>query len=147
MGPRPLFAKVALAEAITWGLLLIGMVLKYSGVTELGVRVFGMLHGIVFIAYVLTCLATGIDQRWRRGVLLAGVAASIPPFCTVWFDRWAERRDLLMPGWRLLDEEPARVAERPVAWLIDRPLRGLVVALLAVGALTALALVAGPPGS
>ena len=57
MSPVLLFRRVAVAEAVTWALLLGGMVLKYvTDTTELGVRVFGMVHGVVFVAYCLvTC--------------------------------------------------------------------------------------------
>ena len=78
------------------------MFLKYvTGTTELGVRVFGMVHGVVFIAYCLSTLLVGIDQRWTRGRVLLGLASSVPPFMTVWFDRYAERRGALGASWRL----------------------------------------------
>ena len=58
MSPVRLYRLVARAEAFTWALLLTGMFLKYvTDTTELGVRVFGMVHGVVFIAY---CLTTGL---------------------------------------------------------------------------------------
>ena len=34
--------------------------------TELGVRIFGMVHGVVFIAYCLTTVLVAVDQRWSR---------------------------------------------------------------------------------
>ena len=40
--------------------------------TELGVRVFGMVHGVVFIAYCLTTVLVAVDQRWSRGRTLLG---------------------------------------------------------------------------
>ena len=96
--PLLLFRRVAIAEAMTWALLLTGMFLKYvTETTELAVRVFGMAHGVVFIAY---CLATlvGVDQRWSRGRVLLGLISAVPPFPTVWFDRYAERRGLRRPA-------------------------------------------------
>ena len=52
MSPTRLFRTVAVAEAVTWTGLLVGMFLKYvTETTELGVRVFGMLHGVVFVAF------------------------------------------------------------------------------------------------
>ena len=63
--PRRLFRTAALAEAVTWALLLTGMFLKYvTETTELGVRVFGMLHGVVFIGYCLTTVVVAVDRRW-----------------------------------------------------------------------------------
>jgi integral membrane protein len=145
MTPLLLFRRIAIAEAVTWALLLTGMVLKYSDVTELGVRVFGMVHGVVFIAYCLTTVLVAVDQRWSRGRLLLGLAASIPPFFTVVFDRNAERRELLSRSWRLAHEQPAGIVERLVSWLLRNPLRGALAALVAVAALTGLALLVGPP--
>nr|WP_218851631.1 DUF3817 domain-containing protein [Nocardioides panaciterrulae] len=153
-----MFRRVAVAEAITWALLLFGMVLKYgTGTTDLGVRVFGMLHGIVFIAYCLVTLLVGVDQRWSRGRVLLGLACSIPPFATVLFDRYAESRGALDERWRLRSaapasqpvsqpvSQPASLAERAAAWLLRNPARGAVAGLVAVAVLTGVALVAGPP--
>ena len=51
MSPKRLFSILAIAEAITWTMLIIGMVLKYvTQTTELGVRIGGGVHGFVFLA-------------------------------------------------------------------------------------------------
>ena len=144
--PSRLFRTVATAEAVTWAGLLCGMFLKYvTQTTELGVSIFGMLHGIVFISYCVTTVAIAIDQRWSVGRLVGGLASSIPPFLTLWFERYAERRGLLAPAWRLVSEPALRPLERPLAWLLRNPVGGLVAAVAAVAALTGVALVAGPP--
>ena len=71
--PRRLFRALAIAEAITWALLLSGMFLKYvTETTELGVQVFGMVHGVVFIGYCLVTLLVAIDQRWPPGRTVFG---------------------------------------------------------------------------
>jgi len=147
MSPLLLFRRVAIAEAITWALLLTGMVFKYTDVTELGVRIFGMVHGVVLIAYCLTTILVGVDQRWSRGRLLIGLAASIPPFLTVVFDRNAEKRGALGTSWRLTTEAPEGLADRLVSWLLRNPMRGALAGLVAVAALTGLALLVGPPAS
>jgi integral membrane protein len=146
VSPLHIFRRVAITEAITWGLLLVGMVLKYvTGTTELGVRVFGMLHGIAFVAYCLATLLVGVDQRWSVRRTAVGLLASVPPFCTVLFDRWAERRGALADRWRLTDAAPSGAAERVVTWLLRNPARGALTGLVAVAALTGLALLVGPP--
>ena len=122
------------------------MFLKYvTETTELGVRVFGMVHGVVFIAYGLTTVLVAVDQRWTVGRTLLGLAAAIPPFFTVLFDWYAEKRGALSDAWRLTSTEPARRLERPVAWLLRNPVRGAVAAVVAVVALTGVALLVGPP--
>jgi integral membrane protein len=146
VSPDRLFRRLAIAEAITWALLLTGMFLKYvTETTELGVQVFGMVHGVVFVAYCVTTVVVAVDQRWTVGRALAGLACAVPPFATVPFERYAEARGWLAPTWRLMDEEPRGRIDALVAWLVRNPLRGLLAGVLAVAALTGLALVVGPP--
>lgn len=141
-----MFRTVSIAEAITWTLLLIGMFLKYvTQTTELGVRVFGTLHGAVFLAYCVTAVLVWIDQRWsaRRGLL--ALASAIPPFATLAFDRWVERRALIENSWRLRTAEPRGLFERLAAWALNRPVLGALLAVALVAALFSVALVLGPP--
>lgn len=145
MNPLHLFRRVAIAEAVTWALLLTGMAFKYTDVTELGVRVFGMVHGVVFIAYVLTTIVVAIDQRWSATRSGLSLLAAVPPFVTVLADRSAERSGVLAGSWRLTTQAPQRALERPVAWLLRNPVGGVAAGLAAVLALTGLALVVGPP--
>lgn len=146
MTPLRLFRVVAVAEAITWALLLTGMFLKYvTETTELGVSIGGMLHGVVFVAYCVTTVAVALDQRWTPGRTLLGLAAAVPPFLTIWFDRAAERRGWLGTAWRLRREQPATTLERPTAWVVRNPARGALAGVVAVAALTGVALLVGPP--
>ncbi len=95
MNPRTtvlLFRAVAVAEALTWVGLLAGMYVKYvPETTELGVKVFGPVHGAVFVLYVAVTLLTARRLRWSPGTALLALAASIPPFATVVFEWWARR--------------------------------------------------------
>ncbi|GEP39886.1 hypothetical protein NPS01_35490 [Nocardioides psychrotolerans] len=145
-GPTRLFRVVATAEAITWAGLLTGMFLKYvTETTEVAVSVFGMLHGIVFIAYCLTTVVVGIDRRWSASRLMLGLVSSVPPFMTIWFDRHVEKAGGLSDSWRLTTEPPHGAVERPAAWLLRNPLQGAVAGIVAVAALTGVALLVGPP--
>ncbi|MBM7813222.1 DUF3817 domain-containing protein [Saccharothrix algeriensis] len=84
------FRLLALAEAVSWAGLLIGMFFKYVLVNnELGVKVFGPVHGVVFVGYVLVTLM--LAHRWDRRTTIWALVASIPPFGTVVFERWAQR--------------------------------------------------------
>lgn len=144
--PRRLFRTAALAEAVTWALLLTGMFLKYvTETTELGVQVFGMVHGVVFVAYCLAAVLLAVDQKWPLGRLALGLVAAVPPFATIPFERYAERSGLLGQHWRLRTERPGGPVERLTAWLLRRPAQGLLVGLVAVAGLTGVALVLGPP--
>ncbi|QFZ22919.1 DUF3817 domain-containing protein [Saccharothrix syringae] len=84
------FRLLAMAEAVSWAGLLTGMFFKYVVVgNEIGVKVFGPIHGVIFVGYVLVALM--LAQRWDRVTLFWALVASIPPFGTVVFERWAAR--------------------------------------------------------
>lgn len=88
--PAGRFRVVAIAEALSWAGLLIGMAVKYLGSgSEVGVQVFGPVHGAIFILYVLVALATWRALQWGTGTALLALVASIPPFGTWVFERWA----------------------------------------------------------
>jgi integral membrane protein len=100
-----LFKVVAVAEALSWAGLLVGMYLKHvAGTTEAGVHFFGPLHGGIFVVYVGLVLLLAHSLRWGPWVTLAGLAASVPPFATLVFELWAARTGRL--------DVPATAAER-----------------------------------
>jgi integral membrane protein len=86
------FRVVAVAEAVSWALLLAGMFVKWVlRTSEVGVQVAGPVHGAVFVAYVLVTLVAWRVLRWSPGTAFLALAASVPPFTTLWFERWAQR--------------------------------------------------------
>jgi integral membrane protein len=95
MSPRTqvtVFKVVAIAEAISWAGLLVGMYLKHvAGTTEAGVHLFGPVHGGVFLVYVALVLLLARRLRWSPWVTLAGLVSSVPPFATLLFEVWASR--------------------------------------------------------
>ena len=87
-----IFRTVAIAEACSWAGLLVGMFFKYVVVgNDIGVTVFGPIHGALFVAYGVLTLLTARVLRWRPGTLVLALAASVPPLATLWFERWARR--------------------------------------------------------
>jgi integral membrane protein len=93
------FRIVAVAEACSWVGLLAGMFVKYvPETTELGVKIFGPIHGGIFVAYVLVALLAARILRWDLRTTLLALAASVPPLATLWFERWAARTDRLPGG-------------------------------------------------
>lgn len=146
MSPRALFRGVAVAEALTWAGLLTGMFFKYvTESTDAGVKVFGPIHGVAFIAFCLAIVVVGIDERWRGRRILLGLLSAIPPFATLAFEWYVERRRTPATTWRLAHAEPAGPLERLTAWLVRKPGQGLAAGAAAVAVLTAAALLAGPP--
>jgi integral membrane protein len=88
-----LFRAAALLEAVSWAGLLTGMFFKYVVVqNEIGVKIFGPIHGAFFIFYVLSVLLVRERMGWRGRITLLGLAASVPPFATLFFERWVVRR-------------------------------------------------------
>jgi integral membrane protein len=86
------FRIVAVAEALSWVGLLIGMYVKYvPETTELGVQIFGPIHGGIFVAYVVTAVVAARVLRWSIGTTLLALAASVPPLASIVFERWASR--------------------------------------------------------
>lgn len=95
MNPRTAataFRIVAVAEALSWIGLLAGMFVKrVLGASEIGVQVFGPIHGGIFVLYLVVALVAARALRWSAGTTLLAVAASVPPLATVWFERRATR--------------------------------------------------------
>jgi integral membrane protein len=86
------FRIVAVAEACSWLGLLAGMFVKHVLATsEVGVQVFGPIHGAIFMAYVAISLLAARVLRWDGRTTLLALVASVPPLVTVWFERWATR--------------------------------------------------------
>jgi len=101
MTPRLLAARwfrvIATFEAISWTALLIAMFLKYvvDAPHEGGVPVVGMIHGVGFVIYLISTVVAGIVLRWSVLNVLVGLVAGIPPFCTIVFEYWLQRRGKL----------------------------------------------------
>lgn len=83
-----LFRYVAIAEACSWAGLLVGMYFKYlADAGDLGVKVFGPIHGALFVLYVAGVLAAARAARWSVPTIVLGLACAVPPFTSLWFER------------------------------------------------------------
>ncbi len=129
------------------------MLLKYvllpGELGDLAVRIGGFAHGFVFIAYVMTAVLVGVNQRWSLRLIAAAVGTAVVPYATIPFDRYLERRGRLDGDWR----RTATGDPRDGSWvnvllrvLLNRPI--LLGALFVVGLVSIMAtlLVVGPPG-
>jgi integral membrane protein len=78
--PSRTFHRVAIAEAISFLCLLgIAMPLKYAFGQPLAVKIFGWVHGALFIAYVITANKAAEAEAWPgKRLLLAYLAAVLP---------------------------------------------------------------------
>ncbi|MEU4817060.1 DUF3817 domain-containing protein [Micromonospora aurantiaca (nom. illeg.)] len=90
------FVVAAFAEACSWAALLAGMAVKYGPPgDEIGVKIFGPIHGALFVVYGLLALVVARRRRWTLVQTGLALASAVPPFATVLFERWASRRGLL----------------------------------------------------
>jgi integral membrane protein len=73
------FRQVAIAEAMSWLLLIVATIVKYSADAPLGVHVLGPIHGVLFVGYLLLALAVAYQLRWSIRTVLVVLAESILP--------------------------------------------------------------------
>ena len=148
--PGALFQFFALAEVVTWGLLLSGLALKALAVVpSVVVTVVGSIHGFVFLGYALIAALVGVNQRWGFIKVTSAVALAILPFATLPFERHLIKRGYLEGEWRIETSEDPRDKfwlDRLFRWFIARPIFLASVLFLSVIAIFALLLFLGPPG-
>lgn len=93
------FKIAAFLEGLGWLMLLTAMYLKYgTDFGPKGVQIAGPIHGVFFIAYVLTTLKLWQDHEWPMKEFILGLVSSVIPFMTVWFEKHAEKNGLLAPA-------------------------------------------------
>lgn len=83
-----IFRIVALFEGVSYILLLfIATPIKYLANDPQYVKLLGMPHGILFIAYIALAFAFKKDFSWNKKQFLMVLLASIIPFGTFYIDR------------------------------------------------------------
>ena len=81
------FRVIALLEGLSYiALLFIAVPMKYCYGDEQYVKILGMPHGILFVAYIaFACLMIN-SKKWRGKDQLIVIGASIVPFGTFYID-------------------------------------------------------------
>jgi integral membrane protein len=83
------FRLVAFVEGVSYLLLGFTMVLKYRYEMPQPNYVVGMMHGVLFMLYVLLLLQVGIRYSWTKTKLFWAFVASLIPFGTFYADvKW-----------------------------------------------------------
>ncbi|WP_460796003.1 DUF3817 domain-containing protein [Microbacterium sp. GXF0217] len=147
--PARLFRVLAIAEAITWTILISAMIARAVGAPGIVVTIGGGIHGFVFLAYGATAILVALNQRWHIGVAALAVVSAVIPYATIPTEIWLQRTGRLRGDWRLEagdDPRDGRWYDRLMRWFLRRPwvLAGLLV--LAIVALYVVLLLVGPPG-
>lgn len=147
--PDRLFRVLAIAEAITWTILISAIIARAVGAPGVVVTIGGGIHGFVFLSYAATAVLVALNQRWSIGLGVLAVVSAIIPFATIPLEIGLHRRGRLRGAWRLeASDHPSDRAwyDRLMRWFINRP---WVLAVLLVGGIVALyviLLLVGPPG-
>jgi integral membrane protein len=147
--PSRLYRALAIAEAVTWTILIGGLVARALGAPGIVVTIGGGIHGFVFLAYGATAILVALNNRWHAGVAALAVASAVVPYATIPTEIWLQRTGRLAGDWRLDetdDPRDRRWYDRLMRWFLRRPLvlGGLIA--LAVVALYVILLIVGPPG-
>ena len=86
------FRKTAIWEGVSFLLLLgIAMPIKYGLGNPYPVKVIGMAHGILFIAYVIFLIQCALEYDWPFKKSALAFVASLVPFGPFIFDKRLER--------------------------------------------------------
>ena len=148
MTPRSLFRGLAIAELVTWTMLLVGMLLEYGfGAGDWPVRVGGGVHGFVFLAYLVVTTVVAVNQRWSFAATVLGWVSAIVPYTTLPFEVGAARRGMLDGGWRrdvVAGERPGPL-DRLLVVVVRHPVLATLVGVVLVAAVFGVLLTLGPP--
>ena len=133
--PFALFKFFALAEAVTWTLLISALILRATAnPSPIVLTIAGSIHGAVFLGYGVISALVGVNQRWGFWKIALGTVLAIVPYATIPFERAVQKRGDLEGEWRKTHSGEKRDDhwfDRLFRWFINRP--GLLaLALVAV---------------
>ncbi len=134
--PQSLFRVLAIAEAISWTLLIGGLILRATQDWPLAVTIGGAIHGFVFLASGATSI-------------LVAIVSAVVPYATIPVELWLARTGRLEGDWRLEPSDDPRDAswhDRLIRWFLNHARVLVALIALAVVALYVALLIIGPPG-
>jgi len=81
------FRKIGVLEGTSLlTLLCIAMPLKYIWKQPEYVHVVGMIHGLLFLSYIMLAIVISTPEKWSRNKLILAMFLSTMPFGTFIFD-------------------------------------------------------------
>ena len=146
--PHALFRTFGIAEAISWSLLLGGLILRAAADRDIAVSIGGGIHGFVFLAYGTTAVLVAKNQRWKPYPTAVAIVSAVVPYATIPADIWLNRSGRLQGPWRLAATEDPRDHlwhDRLMRLVIRHPAKSLVVGFLGVAVVFTVLVVLGPP--
>ncbi len=81
------FRTVAILEGISYLLLAVTMYFKYALDNGLPNKIVGMVHGLLFILYIIMAFTLRKEQKWSLNIFVIILIASLIPFGTFYIDR------------------------------------------------------------
>ncbi len=85
---KSIFRIVSILEGISYIILLfIAVPIKYLGDDESYVKIFGMPHGLLFVAYIVLAYLIKGHLKWNSKTFWIVLVASIIPFGTFYIDK------------------------------------------------------------
>ncbi|WP_019181049.1 DUF3817 domain-containing protein [Microbacterium yannicii] len=147
--PLSLFRTLAIAEAISWTLLIAGLIVRATTDLAIAVTIGGGVHGFVFLAYGATAVLVAKNQRWGARATVIAIVSAVVPYATIPTEIWLHRSGRLDGPWRIESTgDPRDTAwhDRLMRWFLRRP--WILAALLALAVVTVFVvlLIVGPPG-
>lgn len=87
------FRIVSLLEGLSYvGLLGIAMPLKYAADTPGAVRVAGMIHGVLFVAFCAALFSVATNRDWRVKQIAIAFIAALVPLGAFWLEHRLRRQ-------------------------------------------------------
>ncbi|HJA04426.1 MAG TPA: DUF3817 domain-containing protein [Candidatus Microbacterium stercoravium] len=147
--PARLYRVLAIAEAITWTILIGALIARAVGAPSIVVTIGGGIHGLIFLAYGATAILVAFNQRWSIGLGILAVASAIVPYATIPMEIWLHRTSRLTGQWRLDETDHPQDRtwyDRTMRWFLRRAWVLVTLIVVAVVALYVVLLLVGPPG-
>ncbi|MDQ1136386.1 integral membrane protein [Microbacterium sp. SORGH_AS 1204] len=147
--PLNLFRTLAIAEAVSWTLLIGGLILRAAADLPVAVTIGGGIHGFVFLAYGATAVLVALNQRWGVGPTALAVVSAVIPYATVPTEIRLHRTGRLRGAWRLDetdDPRDRRPIDRLLRFFLRRPWVLAAALVVAVAVVFVVLLIVGPPG-
>lgn len=147
--PASLYRVLAIAEAITWTLLISALIARAVGAPGIVVTIAGGIHGFVFLSYGATAILVAFNQRWSIGLGILAVASAVVPYATIPMEVWLHRKGRLKGEWRLEESDHPQDRtwyDKTMRWFLNHAAILVVLIVVAVVALYVVLLIVGPPG-
>lgn len=147
--PLNLFRTLAVAEVISWTLLISGLILRAATDITIGVSIGGGIHGFVFLSYAVTAVLVAKNQRWTAWPTTVAVVSAVVPYATVPAELWLHRTGRLVGAWRLEETTDPRDRawhDRLMRALLRRPWVLAVILAAGIVLVFTVLLLVGPPG-